>query len=75
VPRALFAGRIGREAKYHLAIGELQDWAYLGAPVGPLKGYPGVSIEKSRKAPRAKGGPVRTLGREASERSEEDRCD
>lgn len=56
VPRALFAGRIGREAKYHLAIRELQDWAYLGAPVGPLKGYPGVSIEKTRKAPRAKAG-------------------
>jgi hypothetical protein len=56
VPRALFAGRIGREAKYHLAIGELQDWAYLGAPVGPLKGYPGVSIEKARRAPRAKAG-------------------
>jgi hypothetical protein len=56
VPRALFAGRIGREAKYHLAIGELQDWAWLGAPVGPLKGYPGVSIEKTRKASRAKEG-------------------
>lgn len=56
VPRALFAGRIGREAKYHLTIGELQDWAYLGAPVGPLKGYPGVSIEKTRKPPRAKTG-------------------
>ena len=54
IPRALFAGRTGREAKYHIAIEELQDWAYSGAPVGPLKGYPGVSVETSRKKPRAK---------------------
>lgn len=56
VPRALFTGRTGREAKYHIAIEELQDWAYLGAPVGPLKGYPGVTVEKTRKPPRAKAG-------------------
>ncbi len=49
LPRALFSGRTGREAKYHFAVDELQDWAYLGAPVGPLKGYPGVTVEKSRK--------------------------
>ncbi len=54
VPRALFGERTGREAKYHVAIEELQDWAYLGQPVGPLKGYPGVSVEKTRKATRAK---------------------
>lgn len=54
IPRALFAGRTGREAKYHVAIDELQDWAYLGAPVGPLKGYPGVSVEKARKPARVK---------------------
>lgn len=52
VPRALFAGRTGREAKYHVAIEELRDWAYLGAPVGPLKGYPGVTVEKARKRDR-----------------------
>jgi hypothetical protein len=50
IPRALFSERTGREAKYHVAIEQLQDWAYLGAPVGPLKGYPGVSVEKARKA-------------------------
>lgn len=49
IPRALFSGRTGREAKYHVAIEELQDWAYSGAPVGPLKGYPGVTVEKARK--------------------------
>lgn len=54
VPRALFGERTGREAKYHVAIEELQDWAYLGQAVGPLEGYPGVTVEKARKAPRAK---------------------
>ncbi len=49
IPRALFAGRTGRETKYHVAIDQLQDWAYLGAPVGPLKGYPGVTVERTRK--------------------------
>jgi hypothetical protein len=52
IPRALFAGRTGREAKYHIGIEDLQDWAYLGAPVGPLKGYPGVTVEKSRRRPK-----------------------
>ncbi|RYG36192.1 MAG: GFA family protein [Burkholderiales bacterium] len=49
LPRSLFTGRTGREVKYHVAIEQLQDWAYLGAPVAPLKGYPGVTVEKSRK--------------------------
>lgn len=49
IPRALFAGRTGREAKYHIGIEELQDWAYLGVAVGPLKGYPSVTVEKARK--------------------------
>lgn len=49
LPRALFTGRTGRETKYHVAIDQLQDWAYLGAPVGPLKGYPGVTVEKGKK--------------------------
>jgi hypothetical protein len=55
VPRALFSERTGREAKYHVAIEQLQDWAYLGAPVGPLKGYPGVSVERARKAKPSRG--------------------
>lgn len=52
IPRALFAGRTGRETKYHVAIDQMQDWAYLGAPVGPLKGYPGVTVEKTRRKPK-----------------------
>lgn len=53
LPRSLFTGRTGREVKYHVGIEQLQDWAYLGAPVGPLKGYPGVTVEKSRKRAKA----------------------
>lgn len=49
LPRALFAGRTGRDAKYHIAHEQLQDWAYLGAPVGPVKNYPGVMMERARK--------------------------
>jgi hypothetical protein len=51
IPRALFTKRTGREPRYHLALEELQDWAYTGKPLVPLKGYPGVFWErpKSRK--------------------------
>jgi len=54
IPRALFTGRIGREPRYHVTIEELQDWAYTGSRLVPLKGYPGVVWErpKSRQRPR-----------------------
>ena len=54
IPRALFTARTGREPRYHIAIEELQDWAYTGKPLVPLKGYPGVVWQrpKSRKRPR-----------------------
>ena len=54
IPRALFSGRTGREPRYHIAIEELQDWAFKGQRLVPLKGYPGVVWErpKSRKRPR-----------------------
>ena len=48
IPRALFAGRTGRQPIYHLNIGEMQDWTYTNAPLVPLKGYPGVVWERSR---------------------------
>lgn len=51
IPRAMFMGRTGRETKYHVAHEQMQDWAYLGAPVGPVKGYPGLMMEKARKRP------------------------
>jgi hypothetical protein len=49
IPRALFTGRTGREPRYHMNIGELADWAWLGEPLAPLKGYPGVMRERPRK--------------------------
>ncbi len=49
IPRALFLGGVGREPRYHLAIDELQEWAYLGERLGPLKGYPGVVWTGGRK--------------------------
>ena len=54
IPRALFAGRIGREPRYHVAIEELPDWAYTGNRLAPLTGYPGIVWErpKSRRRPR-----------------------
>ena len=49
IPRALFQDRTGREPLYHIAIDQLQGWAYLGEPVAPLKGYPGVVKERARR--------------------------
>src|ERR1700730_17491521 len=33
IPRALFTGRTGRQPLYHIAIEELQEWAYGGEPL------------------------------------------
>jgi hypothetical protein len=49
IPRALFASGTGREPRYHIAIDQLQDWAYLGEPLAPLKGYPGVVWNRGRR--------------------------
>src|SRR4051812_11251852 len=49
VPRALFGSRTGREPLYHNAIEELQEWAYTGAPLVPLKGFVGWVWQRSRK--------------------------
>lgn len=54
LPRALFAGRTGREPRYHLNIEELQDWTYTGKPLVPLKGYPGVVWERPKSRKRSK---------------------
>ena len=53
IPRALFSGRTGRQPLYHIAIEELQEWAYTGEPLVPLKGYPGVVWQRSKKKKRA----------------------
>jgi hypothetical protein len=53
IPRALFSGRTGRQPLYHIAIEELQEWAYTGEPLVPLKGFPGVVWQRSKRKKRA----------------------
>ncbi len=53
IPRALFASRTGREPRYHLNITQQADWTWAGELLRPLKGYPGVMIERPRKKKRA----------------------
>ena len=48
IPRALFESRTGRQPLYHIGIEELQEWAYTGEPLVPLKGFPGVVWERAR---------------------------
>lgn len=53
IPRALFETGVGREPRYHRFIEETPEWAYAGAKLRPLKGYPGVTWEgpgRRRKA-------------------------
>ena len=57
IPRALFTSRTGREPLYHIAIEELQDWAYTGAPLVPLKGFPGWVWQRSKRKKRAGDDP------------------
>jgi len=64
LPRALFAGRTGRQPLYHIAIEELQEWAYTGEPLVPLKGYPGVVWQRTKKKRRAAGDDPFELARE-----------
>jgi hypothetical protein len=64
IPRALFGGRTGRQPLYHLAIEELQEWAYTGEPLVPLKGFPGVVWQRSKKKRRMKGDDPFELSRE-----------
>ncbi|HEY6577924.1 MAG TPA: GFA family protein, partial [Rhizomicrobium sp.] len=54
VPRALFAGRTGREPRYHLNFSDRQDWSWTGEKLVPLKAYPGVVWERPRTRKRAK---------------------
>jgi len=59
IPRALFRTRTGREARYHIAIEETPEWAYLGERLVPLKGFPGVVWDRSkRKKPPMYGGLI-----------------
>src|SRR5437867_4297119 len=49
IPRALFAARTGREPRYHMSLHDKADWTYMGEPLAPLKGYPGVMWERPRR--------------------------
>jgi len=49
IPRAIFTERTGRETRYHMHLHEAADWTYMGEPLAPLKGYPGVMWEKPRR--------------------------
>lgn len=53
LPRALFDSGTGREPRYHIRIEDSPEWEYCGAKLSPLKGYPGVLWERSKKRPRA----------------------
>jgi hypothetical protein len=64
IPRALFSGRTGRQPLYHIAIEELQEWAYTGEPLVPLKGFPGVVWQRSKKKRRGVGEDPFELARE-----------
>ena len=64
IPRALFSGRTGRQPLYHIAIEELQEWAYTGEALVPLKGFPGVVWQRSKKKRRAAGEDPFELARE-----------
>jgi hypothetical protein len=50
IPRALFTSRTGREPRYHVAIEELQDWAYTGNRLVPLRAIPGSSWNARNRA-------------------------
>ena len=53
VPRALFKTRTGRQARYHIGIEQMPEWTYLGERLVPLKGFPGVVWDRSKRKPRA----------------------
>jgi hypothetical protein len=52
IPRALFQSRTGRQPLYHIGIDERPDWTYAGEPLVPLKGFPGIVWNRSRKKKR-----------------------
>jgi hypothetical protein len=52
IPRAVFETRTGREPRYHVGLAEAADWAYMGEPLSPLKGYPGVMRARAKRKAR-----------------------
>lgn len=58
VPRALFTTRTGREPRYHVNMDEGAEWTYLGEPLAPLRGYPGVLWERPTRKKRRPPEPM-----------------
>jgi hypothetical protein len=61
IPRALFESRTGRQPIYHIGIEELQEWAYTGEPLVPLKGFPGVVWNRSARKKRVDDDPLAAM--------------
>jgi hypothetical protein len=61
IPRALFESRTGRQPIYHIGIEELQEWAYTGEPLAPLKGFPGVVWHRPNKKKRVDDDPLAAM--------------
>lgn len=57
LPRALFAGRTGREPRYHAGFAQSPEWAYRQEALRPLKGYPGVLVTRSTRAKPVEANP------------------
>ena len=53
IPRALFANRTGRQPLYHIGFDERPEWAYANEPLVPLKGYPDVVWNRSKRKTRS----------------------
>jgi hypothetical protein len=66
IPRALFSDRTGRQPLYHAAISELRDWAYMGGPLDPLKGFPGIFLGAPPKAETTRQGRDRSAALKAT---------
>jgi hypothetical protein len=49
IPRALFKTPTGREARYHMGIEDMPEWAYLGQPLVALSGFPSVVWDRSKR--------------------------
>ena len=59
IPRALFTTRTGREPRYHVHLQDQAEWIYLGQPLSPLKGFPGVMrVRPGRKTRAIVGLPI-----------------
>src|SRR5438045_7394265 len=50
----------GRQPLYHIRFDERPEWAYAQEPLVPLKGYPGVLWNRSKKKRRSDEPPLRS---------------